>query len=79
LEIGQGHLQEGLARPRQKVLDIGAIGTLRVPGPAMQPDFEELGVGGSPGRFREGGKNLRNGNFLSPSYTNVGRLYAKCP
>ena len=64
LEIGQGHLQEGLAHPRQKVLDVGPVGPLGMPGPAMQPDFQQLGVGIGPGRFRQAGKNLRNRNFF---------------
>ena len=53
MEIGQGHLQEGLVRPRQEALDIGPVGTLRVPGPSMEPDLKQLGVGvgaGASGR-----------------------------
>ena len=71
LEIGQGHLQGGLARPLQKVLDIGTVGTLGMPGPAMEPDFKELGVGVSPGRFREAGKNRGNRDFFAHFCQNI--------
>jgi hypothetical protein len=65
LEIGQGHLQEGLAHPRQKVLDVGPVGSLSMPGAAMQPDFKQLGIRIGPGRFGQAGKNLGNRNFFA--------------
>ena len=59
LEIGQGHLRQRLAHPCQKVLDVGTIGPLSMPGPAMEPDLEQLFIGISPGRFRQAGKMSR--------------------
>ena len=46
LEIGQGDLPERLSGPRLKALDVGPIGPLSVEGAAVEPDFEEIGVGG---------------------------------
>jgi hypothetical protein len=65
LEISQGHLRKRLVDPRQKVLDVGPVGPLSVPGPAMQPNFEELAVGVGPGCFRQAGKNWRNRDFFA--------------
>ena len=64
LEIGQGHRQERLAHPRQKVLDVGPVGSLSMPGAAMQPDLQQLFIGISLGRFRQAGKNLQNCDFF---------------
>ena len=65
LEIGQRHLQERLVRPRQKMLDVAPVGSLGMLQPPVQPHFQQLGVGIGPGRFREGGKNRRNRNFVA--------------
>jgi hypothetical protein len=45
LEIGQGDLTEGLPYPGS-AFDVGPIGPLGVDRSAVEPDFEEMIVGG---------------------------------
>jgi hypothetical protein len=54
LEIGQGHLLQWLASPQQKMLDVGPVGSFGMPGPAMEPDFKELGSRSRPGALPGG-------------------------
>jgi hypothetical protein len=58
LEIAEGHLPEWLAGLQLKPFDVGTVRPLGVSRAAMQPDFNHLGIGVGPGRFREAGKTV---------------------
>ena len=63
LEVGEGNLRKRLPCPGAEPFDVGAVGALGVSRAAVEPDFNELIVGGSAGRVRESLQRGGNGDF----------------